>query len=267
MKAHIHSLHIYPIKSCQGISLQTVELTATGFKYDRHWMLVDKQGKFISQRTHPQLATIKTFLTTDCLTVESHTSMLQIPLETSDNRQMQVTIWNDKCSAAIVSSECSDWFSQFLDTECELVFLPKSEKRQVDPEYSTKNQIVGFSDGFPLLVLSRASIDLLNTKLSQKADIDRFRANIILKGCPAHAEDNCSELSVNDITILLPKPCSRCIIPSIHQQNAEKYPEVLKALAGYRKTGNHIYFGQNGVHLSEGIISIGEEIELTEKPK
>lgn len=266
MNAHIHSLHIYPIKSCQGISLQTAELTSTGFKYDRHWMLVDKQGKFLSQRTHPQLATIKTSLTTDFLIAESQSSQLKIPLVSSTSRQVQVTIWNDICSSAIVSSECSDWFSRFLDTECELVFLPDSEKRQIDPKYSSLNQIVGFSDGFPLLVLSRASIDLLNTKLTQKVDIDRFRANIILEGCPAHAEDNYSEISVNDISIKLPKPCSRCIIPSIHQQNAEKYPEVLTALAGYRKKGNNIYFGQNGVHLSNGIISMGDEVELTEKP-
>ena len=260
MNVHIHSLHIYPIKSCQGINLQTAELTHTGFKFDRHWMLIDKQGHFLSQRSHPQLAKIKTSFTDDTLIAESENSRLEIPLYSKDNDRLQVRIWNDECSAARVSKTCNEWFSQILNTECELVFLPETEKRRVDENFARQNETVGFADGFPLLILSRASIDLLNSQLQNKVDINRFRANIVLDGCDAHAEDDWSKIIVNNIEIKLPKACSRCIIPSIDQATAEKYPEVLKVLSQYRKHQNHIYFGQNAIHLSPGHIATGQSV-------
>ena len=265
MNVHIHSLHIYPIKSCQGISLPIAELTRTGFKYDRHWMLVDTKGHFLSQRSHPQLAKIKTSFSEDFLIAESETSQLKIPLLSEDSDRLSVNIWADECFAARVSKECSQWFSEYLNTGCELVFLPDLEHRKVDKKFAKNNQTVVFADGFPLLLISRASIDLLNSKLLQTVDINRFRANIVLDGCAAHAEDDWSKISVNDIEILLPKACSRCIIPSIDQLTAEKYPEVLKALSLYRKQQNNIYFGQNAMHSSQGFISVGQSVNVQTK--
>ena len=45
-----------------------------------------------------------------------------------------------------------------------------------------------FSDFAPLLVASEASMELLNSKLDVELEIERFRPNIILTGCLAHAE-------------------------------------------------------------------------------
>ncbi|MDJ0833315.1 MAG: MOSC N-terminal beta barrel domain-containing protein, partial [Gammaproteobacteria bacterium] len=229
MSVHIHSLHIYPIKSCQGINLDQAELTATGFRYDRHWMLVDSQGQFLTQRQYPQLARISTWLNDEALIVGSdNQQQLELPLVAADGPRRQVQIWNDQCNAAVVSPAASRWFSDYLGLECELVFLPESEQRRVDPDYARSRQIVGFADGFPLLVLSRASIDLLNSKLEQAVDINRFRANIVIEGCPAHAEDDWTNISVGGIDIELAKPCSRCAIPSFDQSSAERHPTILK---------------------------------------
>ena len=263
MSVSIHSLHIYPIKSCQGINLEQAELVATGFRYDRHWMLVDSSGQFLTQREYPQLARISTRLSDQALIVESeHQQQLEVPLQADDSVRREVQVWRDQCNAAVVSQAASRWFSDYLDLDCALVYLPESEQRRVDPEYARSGQIVGFADGYPLLVLSRASIDLLNSKLEQKVDINRFRANIVVDGCEAHAEDDWSGISVNGIDIDLAKPCSRCAIPSFDQSSAERHPTILKTLAGYRRREGKVFFGQNGLHSTNGKIHVGAGVDI-----
>lgn len=267
MPVTIHSLHIYPVKSCQGIQLESAELVDTGFKYDRHWMVVDKQGQFLSQRQFPAMALIQTRLTPLTLVLNTaRSNPLIIPLTDKTDGFTSVRIWNDSCRAAIVSNDASQWFSDFLETPCDLVFLPQTEKRHVDPHYAKTSQTVGFADGFPLLVLSRASIDALNNHLTEKVSIDRFRANIIIDGCEPHAEDEWSQISVSDIEIQLVKACSRCVIPSINQQTAEKHSTLLKTLASYRRRrDSRIYIGQNGLHRSNGTISRGQLVTILKK--
>jgi uncharacterized protein len=263
MNLTVHSLHVYPVKSCRGIDLQTAELVETGIKYDRHWMLVDEQGNFLSQRQLPQMAGISCAFTEQSLIVTAqHQEPLEVPLEQTSSNFIPVNIWNDECKAAIVSTQASAWFSKVLGLSCELVYLPESEKRQVDTRYAEPGQIVGFADGFPLLIVSLASIDMLNEKLEQKVSIDRFRPNIIIDGCPAHAEDDWHRIAIGDIEIQLAKPCSRCVIPSIDQHSSEKHPTILKALATYRRSENKIFFGQNGLHNQNGVIRRGQMIEL-----
>lgn len=265
MNLSIHSLHVYPVKSCRGIDLSRAELVQTGIRYDRHWMLVDEQGDFLSQRKYPNMATIACTLLEHTLVITApDQSVLEVPLEQTPDRVRSVNIWDDKCNAAIVSPQASAWFSQVLGLNCDLVFLPESEHRQVDPRYAAPGQIVGFADGFPLLIVSLASIGTLNDKLEQKVSIDRFRPNIVIDGCPAHAEDEWSRIAIGDIEIQLAKPCSRCVIPSIHQQTSDKHPNLLKALASYRRYDNKILFGQNGLHNNHGKLHVGQTITLVD---
>jgi uncharacterized protein len=263
MNLKIHSLHVYPIKSCRGIDLKTAELVETGIKYDRHWMLVDEQGNFLTQRQLPQMAGISCQILDQSLIVTAdNEDSLEVPLEQTPAGSKSVNIWNDTCKAAIVSTQASAWFSKVLGLACELVYLPESEKRQVDPRYAEPGKIVGFADGFPLLIVSLASIELLNEKLEQKVSIDRFRPNIVIEGCPAHAEDDWHKIAIDNIVIQLAKPCSRCVIPSIDQHSSQKHPTILKTLATYRRSGNMIFFGQNGLHNRNGILTTGHPIQL-----
>lgn len=267
MSPVIHSLHIYPIKSCQGIQYDSVELTDTGFKYDRHWMLVNKQGEFLSQRKFPQMARVQTVITEHSLVISTPDvkEHLEIPLFSNSTTQIPVNIWNDRCSANIVSLQASQWFSDCLGIQCDLVYLAETEHRLVDPDYATNKQRVGFADGFPLLIVSRSTSDLLSEKLNENININRFRANIVIGGCEAHAEDSWSSITVNNIDIQLAKLCSRCVIPSIDQQSASKHDSLLKTLASYRRHDGKIYVGQNGLHLSNGVISVGQAISVSKK--
>jgi len=58
----VASLHVYPVKSCRGIDLDEAEVVSTGLRWDRKWVVVGADGAFLSQRTHPVMATVSTDL-------------------------------------------------------------------------------------------------------------------------------------------------------------------------------------------------------------
>ena len=59
MRLAIHSLYSYPVKSCAGIAHQRVRVTESGLDFDRHWVIVDAQGVFMTQRQHPRMVLIR----------------------------------------------------------------------------------------------------------------------------------------------------------------------------------------------------------------
>jgi hypothetical protein len=61
----VSELWVYPIKSCRGIKMDTVQVTARGFHLDRIFMVVDSTGKFVSQRSHPAMALIDVQIVND----------------------------------------------------------------------------------------------------------------------------------------------------------------------------------------------------------
>ncbi len=260
----VQRLFIYPVKSCRGIEVDQADLVATGLRYDRHWMLVDPDGNFLSQRRYPQMTRIRTQLDTSELVCSSPRGELRVPLAEQKNPDWRdVYIWSDRCRAAIVSAAASRWFSAWLGVPCDLVYLPDEERRLVDPSYAHNRDIVSFADGFPLLVTSQASIDLLNDKLNDSLSIERFRPNIVVAGCAPHAEDHWAKIDITNITIDLVKPCSRCVIPTLDPGCGERHPLLNKTLASYRRRDGQIMFGMNGLHRQQGVIRRGMSVSAT----
>jgi len=112
------------IKSCRGIDLERAELVDTGLRWDRHWMLVDEEGQFLSQRRLPRMATIETELNEQALIARQGEREIEIPLQSPDIDRIPVQIWNDLLPGSIVSEEIDAWFSDVLETPCHLVYLP-----------------------------------------------------------------------------------------------------------------------------------------------
>lgn len=262
MSYHVKSLHIYPIKSLQGINLTSARLVEYGFQYDRQWMLVDVDNQFITQRTMPIMATLNTKIEHNLLIVSTKDSQIEINLNKESPSNIEVTVWNDSVQACTESDEINHWFSQQLGMPCQLVKLTKNNLRQVDTVFAHNNESVGFADAFPLLVVSQSNIELLNSKLDNPIDMNRFRPNIVIAGLTPHEEDKLSSLIINDIEIKLVKPCDRCTVPSVDQKTGQKRGDVLRALIKYRQFNKNIYFGMNGLHQSQGTISINQTIQV-----
>lgn len=259
----LSAITLYPVKSLAGISVTSWPVTKTGLEYDRKWMLIDNVGQFLSQRKLPQMALIKTALTDRHLILSaSGMDDLPLPLTPTDGDIINCTIWNDQCEAHSVSLEADQWLSSFLNQSCRLVYQPDEIIRQVDSDYGRHTDKVAFSDGFPFLIISENSLASLNREMQLNLPMTRFRPNLVISGCSAYAEDSWREICIGVIDFRLPKPCSRCAIPTIDPETAQTGKEPLRTLNRIRKWQNNVYFGQNALHNQCGSLTVGDTVQV-----
>jgi len=260
----IQSIHIYPIKSMKGIDLSSSQVERRGLKYDRRWMLVDEGGKFISQREYHQLALLKTSISEETMTIKNLTSSqtsLSFSLNEPNSEPIEVSIWDDKCLAKPLDQEVNEWFSRFMGKSVRLVYMHDTSERKADPRYATStDDIVSFADGYPILIISQASLDQLSEKAGEHIPAERFRANLIIDGVVAHAEDDLKNIEINGVELAGVKPCARCVMITIDQNTGEKGKEPLQTLNTYRKEGHKILFGYNFIPTRLGNIEVGDAL-------
>ncbi|MDB4918916.1 MOSC N-terminal beta barrel domain-containing protein [Mucilaginibacter sp.] len=264
----VSELYIYPIKSLAGIAVKKARITAKGFEYDRRYLLVDKNNRFLTQREYPQMSQLQPSIENTGLRIahKTNNTSITIPLTPlpSANRT-EVVIWDDTCIAEFVSDEADRWFSEMLEINCRLVYMPDDTKRIVDQRYAPENAVTSFSDAYPFLIIGRASLDDLNSRLAEALPMNRFRPNIVFTGGEPFEEDQYGHFSIGNVDFYGVKLCARCIITTINQETAKKGKEPLKTLASYRFRDNKILFGQNLVHEGEGEIGVGDELMLLQE--
>ena len=269
----LSEIYIYPVKSLGGVRLDEAEVTDRGLKYDRRWMLIDENNRFISQREYPQLALFSVaiqkgnLLITDNKTGEKLT--ISNSLNHSATQSLKVTIWDDEVEAYQVSEIANEFFTQALSMPIRLVCMHDENIRKTEAEYSLKgDEITSFSDGYPILIIGQSSLDDLNNKLAEPITINRFRPNFVFAGGQAFEEEEWHEFRVGNIRFFGVKPCARCIMTTIDPQTGEKKgKEPLLTLNKYRKAGNKILFGQNVLISQTGSVSVGDNIEVISRKK
>ena len=277
--ATLAELTLYPIKSCGGIALQEASITPSGLTsdliHDREWMVVDAQGQFITQRTHPGMATITPSIEQNEMVLRAPgMTPLAIPLERADDHSasMEVRVWKDHLPAIDCGNAAANWFSTILREDCRLVRFASHAKRVASPKWTRGTEATTlFSDSFPFLVLSQASLDDLNEKLlaegREALPMNRFRPNIVITGVPAYAEDRTQSLQAGDVILELVRPCQRCPIPSIDQMTGLAGPnpnDILKTYHTSELLNNAVTFGMHAILLSgEGaLLRVGQAIEV-----
>jgi len=259
----LSGIFIYPVKSLAGISANSWPVTGKGFQHDRKWMIIDNDRQFLSQRKLPKMALIKTALTDKNLILSAPgMEKLSLPIEPVDGHIINSTIWHDQCDARSVSTEADQWLSDFLEQDCRLVYQPDEVIRPVDSDYAKSTDKVAFSDGFPFLIISENSLTALNHDMQLNLPMARFRPNLVISGCPAYAEDSWREITIDSIDFRLPKPCSRCAIPTIDPETAQTGKEPLTTLNRTRKWQNQVYFGQNALHDQCGQLTVGDAVHI-----
>ena len=257
---------IYPVKSLAGIHVTHWPVTNTGLQYDRKWMLIDETGHFLSQRSLPTMALIHTAIEGDTLILSApNRDDLHLSLKPQEGRSIPCTIWQDHCVAKSVSQLADQWFSDFLNQDCRLVYHDDKALRLVDPRYATDTDQTAFSDGFPFLILSENSLASLNQAMSLELPMSRFRPNLVISGCPAYAEDSWREIQIGELDFRLPNPCSRCSVPAVDPDTAQVGKEPLSTLSRLRKWQNKVYFGQNALHNQKGSLAIGDAVKVTRR--
>ena len=257
----VESLFVYPVKSCGGVQLDAARVTATGFQWDRRWMVVGTDGRFLSQREHPGLALVRVRLTEDSLVLSApHLADLRVPLEIAPNAPVRVTVWRDECAAIDEGGPAAQFFTDYLGVDARLVRLADDDARPLGTTAAQPGDRVSFADAYPFLLLSQGSLQHLNNRLNLPVPMDRFRPNIVVDGCKPHAEDSWGSVRIGEVDFAVVKPCSRCVITTTNQQTGERGREPLQTLATYRLHDGQVVFGQNLVHRGSGTLRVDDRI-------
>jgi uncharacterized protein YcbX len=260
---HLSGLYVYPIKSAGGIPLKASEVDGRGLRHDRRWMLVDETGCSMSQRRFPRMALIRVRIEPDGLVVDAPgMPSLEVPLQPPAGRLMLTRVWDDLVESLTVGPDADRWFSGFLDVGCRLVYLPDESVRPVDPTYGGSRDQVGLADGFPFMLISEASLADLNARLEEPVPMDRFRPNLVVRGCKPFAEDNWRLVRIGSITFRVVKPCEWCAITTVNQRTAATSKEPLRTLARFRRSGKKVLFGQNLIHDKRDTLRTDHPVEV-----
>ena len=260
----ITSLYVHPIKSCAGIALDEALLIETGFEFDRAWMLVDPDRRFVSQRELPRMALVRPILKTSDMVLRAPGMLaLHVALDRVE-QPVRVTIWNDEVAAYDMGNLCAQWFSDFLGRPLRLVRFDPEHRRLADRRWTGALEAENaLADGFPLLVTSVAGLEALNRRLTSAGEpavtMTRFRPNLVLDGLDPNGEDALGEIDfetpAGPVRLRLVKPCIRCVITDVDPETAATGHAVGETLATYRadpRMAGRITFGMNAV-IVEGI--------------
>lgn len=260
----ISELYTYPVKALKGIALCTSRLNRTGPGYDRQWMVSKADGTFMTQREYPQMALVETKMYNGQLFLSCFGMQdLAVPAIADDAPRLKTNIWGDQVHALAGNAEADAWLSEAIGEPCHLVGFPGGEKRYCDPQISHDDDHTFFADRFPLLIISEASLQDLNNRLECPVGMDRFRPNIVIRGCGAFAEDRWKIIAINGITIRCVARCARCSVPTVDpQRGVLAGPEPIATLSGYREINGSIMFGVHAIADMAGTVSVGHAVNV-----
>jgi uncharacterized protein len=260
----ISSLIYYPIKACRGIEVESAHVERMGLENDRRMMVVTPAGEFLTQREVPRLALVTPALQGDTVVLSApNYDVIQIGIQKTGT-PIPVNIWRSKGVQAIdQGQEAAAWFSDWLGVDVRLVHFAEGYQRRVNERWAVRDDDhTGFADGYPILLTSEEGLQDLNLHLEHPVPMNRFRPNVVVKGCEPFAEDSWNRIRVGDVELAVVKPCARCAVTTIDKETLEQSKEPLKTLGKYRKQALGAIFGQNVIPLKEGCLELGMNVDV-----
>lgn len=259
----LSGLRFYPIKSCRGVRLDRAEVGPRGLRDDRRWMLVDDEGRFLSQRRHPRMCLVRPEVEEGRLTARAPgMEPLRLPGQ-EEGERVPVEIWDDRTEAVDLGPAAARWFSDFLGVSCRLVRHASDAVRTVASDHAGPGTAeVAFADGFPFLLTSKRSLAELNRRLEEPLPMNRFRPNLIVEGAAAFSEDSWKTIRIGEVVFSVVKPCARCAVTTVDQESGERGKEPLQTLSAFRRGPNGVEFGQNLIHHGTGALRRGTPLEV-----
>jgi uncharacterized protein YcbX len=259
----IKHLIIYPIKSLGPIFVDEIVIGPHGLNGDREMMLIDSQGKFISQRTKNELVRfqLKKYQDTYKIIDRWGNSEIIIQIDGFIDYVKTVTIWEDQVNQVMMNPEVSDWFSKILNENVRLVKLNKNFNRPLPEKYQTSfSHSTSFADSLPILVCTTASFQFVENDYGN-FDFIRFRPNIVIKNLGAFEEDEWKDVRLGSVEFSVKKKCARCNLITVDPQSGEIDKSFLTKLSAYRNADHKVFFGVHMVPLSGGKVEIGDSFE------
>jgi len=267
----VATIHTYPIKGCHRLDHDRAEVQPWGLAGDRRWMVVEPDGRMLTQRQVPRLTAIQpSYVDGGGLVLRTPGLEALTVAPPADGERLAVTVWKSTVTATLAARAAGDWLSAALDRKVALVWLDDPTRRPVDPAYGRDTDRVSFADGYPLLATTTASLDALNGWLLESGSpegplpMTRFRPNVVVAGAHAWAEDGWlgRRLRIGAVTFRAVKMCGRCVVPTTDQEIGERGHEPLQTLGRYRRFGQSLVFGMNLIPDGTGPLVAGDPVTV-----
>jgi uncharacterized protein len=274
MTMRVHSLHIYPIKGVRAVDVARASVEHRGLEGDRRWLIIDANGRFITQRSHPRLATISAMPTSTGLRLSAPGAGEVHVNRPAPSERTDVVVWRHEVNAALAAPDAAAWLSKYLGQPLRLVYMDAAAERLQRGEWVTDAVPLSFADAYPVLITTTASLAAVNAEIEraggESVTMRRFRPNIVVECDDAWAEDFWRVVRIGGVELSLVKPCDRCVVTTKDQETgASMGKEPLASLARLRRSAdariNGVLFGWNSVPRTLGRVAVGDTIEVLER--
>ncbi len=270
----VRELWTYPVKSCQGVPVQSIEITATGIVGDRGFA-VWADGKLIEQKLTPRMASIGAeWDAANSTLILRHADHSPYEHHVRESGATRETTWVlDEFATIDQGDDVAGWLSPILDREVRLVVpgepwkinfpIPQMALLHEQPKQS-------FTAASPVGLANWSSLEDLNDRVRVPVPMDRFRMNVVVDGLEPYGEDDITSLANDDVELLNVTPAERCVIITTDQHTGERPDNnLMQTLGEYRakskeeRFGSGLKFGQYMTVGQEGTLRIGDRLRAS----
>lgn len=259
----VAGLFRYPVKSTAGQALQRVQVGEEGLEADRRYMVAKPDGTFLTARRYPALLRIAAEPIDGGLRI-THPELPDIEAHENEfaAEPIATAVWRDEFEALTTTRALDEWFSAAIGDPVKLLWVGRRSRRLA----GKTGKRLSFADGYPMLLISQASLDDLNTRMPRRQVMAQFRPNLVISGSEPFAEDRWKRIRIGTLELVVAEACGRCAVVTIDPATAAFQPgnEPLRTLARYRRGAGGILFGQNVIPLGEGELEVGAPVEVLE---
>jgi uncharacterized protein YcbX len=268
----VRELWTYPVKSCQGVPAQSIEITTMGIVGDRGFAIW-ADGRLVEQKLTPRVASIS---------AEWHpaeeTLLLRHPSHGPHEHQARqsgpirdATWVLDEFATIDQGDDVAAWLSSVIGRDVRLVVpgdpwkinfpVPAMALLHEQPKQS-------FTAASPVGLANKASLDDLNGRVDTPVPMDRFRMNVVVDGLDPYEEDDITSLANDQVELLNVTAAERCVIITTDQRTGERPKNnLMQTLGEYRakskeeRFGSGLKFGNYMAVGQEGTLRVGDRLQ------
>jgi uncharacterized protein YcbX len=276
----IKEVWVFPVKSCRGIQVREAELTETGIKYDREWVVLKDDGDHaaVTLRQAQKLALVFTTIDDAAGVLRlSHADKgtVEVPLAHAfRDSAIEYDVWGTKGHAIREGDDVARWLSDIVGQKVALfrataVRDPTGAKAVVPP-----NSAVWAHDFSSLMIIGTATIDHIR-EVSGDASVasHRFRGNVVIETTQPFEECAFRTMNVGAVNLFFSKLCTRCTVTAVldsgsYHRSFEPLKTLRRAFSATPADGSSSsakpIAGINVFHTSMGVIRVGDVLRVSD---
>lgn len=243
----------FPVKSLQGLAVETLRCTATGIDGDRQLAIVHREtGLVLSAKTVPELLDAEVVADAEGLVIRLPDGRSASTLDRSEHVDEMLSDWLGRPVTL-------RWRRDHTGGGYEMTFDPPNDDAET---YEIPVAGASFADLAPVHLLTTATLEHARSREpSFDWHVRRFRPNILLDvDGPPFMEDSWAggEISVGEARLAVSQPTVRCALPLRAQPGLPRARGLYRALDTLH--ANHL-----GVYASiaaPGRVSVGDAVTV-----